>query len=271
MFNKAVNRKIKKETETDFFKVKLRFQFILLNSLVNLMLLLQAYMKKILFTILMLFSLIGFGQVIIENPEGKIKVFNADENQDSVTPTPTLKSVIHFGWLHPFRGVFPIFYERALNGYFSASLGIGITYADFFRSEHFDIITGNTNSKMGFGLFSDAMVKIYPKGLAIEDFYIAPNFRFSTFNISQEDVNLNETFEMQERHYDGLLLAGTQFSDWSSVLVYDFYLGFGFSKIYTSNQELVNTSGTFEPFDIVTSEKLKPILRLGIKMGVRLN
>lgn len=228
-------------------------------------------MKRILLILLLHFTFQGFSQVIIENPSGKIKVFNADAPKDSARTNNSIKSVVHFGWLHPLRGIFPIFYERAITGYLSGGLGIGMTYADFFRSEHFNVITGNANATMGIGLFSDVQLKFYPKGLAIEDFYLAPNFRFSLFNITKTYDNIADKFKMQERHYDYLLIAGTQFSDWSTIMVYDFYLGFGVSKIYLSNQELVNTTGTFEPFHIVTSEKLKPILRLGIKMGIRLN
>ena len=242
-----------------------------MNHLVNLSVLLQHSMRFIICLLLVSFNLTGFSQVIIENSEGKIKVFNADAPADSAKKSPTLKSVVHFGVLHPLRGRFPIFYERAISGHISAGLGVAITYADFFKSEHLSIITGGTNAKMTAGLFSDVILKYYPKGLAIEDFYLAPNFRFSSFNIKKTDLSLNEEFKTQERHFEYLLIAGTQFSDWSRLLVYDFYLGFGVSKVYYSNQELINTSGTFEPFDIHSSDKLKPILRLGIKMGIRLN
>ena len=228
-------------------------------------------MRNFIFTLLLFTFFNNYSQVIIENPEGKIKVFNADETPDSESKTPTLKSVVHFGVLHLLRGSFPFFYEHSLGANLGAGIGLGFTYADFFKSEHLDVITGNSNSKMKLGLFSDVQLKYYPKGLAIEDFYLAPNFRFTSFNISKTNITVDETFKVQERHYDYLLIAGTQFSDWSSFLVYDFYLGFGFSKVFTSNQELVNTTGTFEPFDIVSSDKLKPILRLGIKMGIRLN
>ena len=56
-------------------------------------------------------------------------------HQNKNDTAPTLKSVIHFGWLQPARGRFPLFYEHALGANFGLSAGLGITYVDFFRPE----------------------------------------------------------------------------------------------------------------------------------------
>ncbi|MFT6716942.1 MAG: hypothetical protein ACJA0Q_001590, partial [Saprospiraceae bacterium] len=168
---------------------------------------------------------------------------------------------------HPLRGRYPFFYEQAFGGYFGASLGLGITYADFFRNEHTDIIFSPGNGKMKVGFHSEALVKLYFSGLASEDYYVGLNGRFSTFNLQKYEVTY--TNNVQERHYEALMIAGIQFAETERLLVYDYYLGIGFSNIYTTNQEYVNIGGSFVPIDIASEAGIKPILRIGVKIGIK--
>ena len=230
-------------------------------------------MKSIADKILLLFGLLTCfsqlqSQVIREDTTQAIKVFEGEQETLRVDTTPTLQSVIHFGWLHPIRGRFPFFYEQALGGYFAGSIGLGFTYADFFRAEHASILFDDTEGQMNFGVHSEALTKFYPGGLAAEEFYFALNFKFSTFNFEKNETNfLND---IQERHYEYLLLAGIQFGNWNDVIVADYYMGVGLSDVYTREDNLINVGGSFSTTPSTTRRGFRPILRVGVKMGIRL-
>ena len=214
-----------------------------------------------------LFSQFGYSQVIHEDPVEEVKVFNPNQATNETDTVQSLNAVVHFGWLHPLRGRYPFFYEQAFGGYFGGSVGLGITHADFFRDEHSDIVFNPGNGKMKIGVHTEALVKVYFSGLAIEDYYIGLNGKYSIFNY--EKYELNYTNETRERHYEALMIAGIQFAETERLLVYDYYLGIGFSNIYTTGQEDVNIGGEFIPIDIDTERGFSPILRIGVKIGLK--
>jgi hypothetical protein len=212
--------------------------------------------------------MLGQGQVIHEDSREDVKIFNPDEATNEIDTLPSLKSVIHFGWLHPLRGRYPFFYEHAIGGFIGASVGLGITHADFFRNEHSDIIFNPGNGKMKIGLHTEALAKVYFSGVAIEDYYIGLNGKFSTFNFQK----FNEDYinNVQERHFEGLMIAGIQIAETERLLVYDYYIGLGFSKILTIDQERVNVGGDFVPVESKSESDFKAILRIGVKIGIKL-
>ena len=65
------------------------------------------------------------------------------------------------------------------------------------------------------------------------------------------------------------MIAGVQFAETERLLVYDYYLGIGFSNIYISTQEDVNIGGVFTPIDIDAERGFNPILRIGVKIGIK--
>jgi hypothetical protein len=219
------------------------------------------------FLLFTLFSQIGYNQVIHEDPAEEVKVFSPDQSSNETDTILSLKRVVHFGWLHPLRGRYPFFYEQAFGGFFGGSVGLGITHADFFRDEHTDIVFNPGNGKMKIGFHGEALTKVYFSGLAIEDYYIGLNGKFSTFNYQK--FELNYTNEIKERHYEALLIAGIQFAETERLLVYDYYIGIGFSNIYTKEQEGVNIGGSFVPIDIELERGINPILRIGLKIGIK--
>lgn len=207
-------------------------------------------------------------QVIREDENQEVKIFSSDETTNETDTFPSLKSVVHFGWLHPLRGRYPFFYEHALGSYLGGSVGLGITHADFFRSEHSDIVFNPGNGKMKIGIHSEALIKVYFSGLAIEDYYIGLNGRFSTFNYDEfADTYTNQ---VQERHYEAMMIAGIQFAETDRLLVFDYYLGIGASNIYTTDQESVNIGGEYVPIDLESNQGIKAIFRLGVKIGLKL-
>ena len=121
---------------------------------------------------------------------------------------------------------------------------------------------------MDFGIHSELLAKYYPGGLAAEEFYFALNFKFSTFNYKLNEINFVN--DIQERQYEYLLLAGIQFGDWNDVIVADYYMGVGLSDMYTSEDNLINVGGNFSTAPSISRRGFRPILRVGIKMGIRL-
>ena len=220
------------------------------------------------FLFLTVVSQVSIGQVIHESPNDDVKIFSPDEATNETDTIPSLKSVVHFGLLHPLRGRYPFFYEHAIGGYLGVSAGLGITHADFFRSEHSDIVFNPGNGKMNIGFHSEILTKVYLSGLAIEDYYVGLNGKFSTFNYEEyKDTYLNT---VQERHYEALMIAGIQFGESDRLLVYDYYVGIGVSNIYTTDQESVNTSGEFLPIDLESERGFSAIIRVGVKIGIKI-
>jgi len=218
------------------------------------------------------FLLIGFiqhgqAQVIHEAPAEDVKVFDPDEVSNNTDTFPSLKSVFHFGLLHPLRGRYPIFYEQAIGGYFGISLGLGFTHADFFSSQHSDLVFNPGNGKMGAGIHIEALTKVYFSGIAIEEYYIGLNAKYSTFNYEKFAGDFID--EIQERHYEGLLIAGIQFAEPDRLLVYDYYIGAGISNIYTAQKESVNIGGINSVIDLKLERGIDPIIRIGLKIGIK--
>jgi hypothetical protein len=209
----------------------------------------------------------GHTQVILEETPKDVKVFSSDENVDETDTFPSLKGVLHFGCLHPFRGRYPIFYEHAIGGYLGTSLGVGFTHADFFRSKHSNILFNSESGKMKLGLHAECLTKFYFSGIAIEDYYAGLNFRYSTFNY--EEYFGSTTNQTKEEHVEALLIAGIQFAETSKLLVYDYYVGLGISNIFNTNQELVNIGGDLSSVDIVDERGVSAILRIGVKIGIK--
>lgn len=226
--------------------------------------------NKTLFIFILFVAVSQFGaaQVIREDENQEVKIFSSDETTNETDTFPSLKSVVHFGWLHPLRGRYPFFYEHAFGSYLGGSVGLGITHADFFRSEHSDIVFNPGNGKMKIGIHSEALIKVYFSGLAIEDYYLGLNGRFSTFNYDEfADTYTNQ---VQERHYEAMMIAGIQFAETDRLIVFDYYLGIGASNIYTTDQESVNIGGEYVPIDLESNQGIKAIFRLGVKIGLKL-
>lgn len=220
-----------------------------------------------LFLFLTVVSHVSFGQVIHEKSNEDVKIFSPDQATNETDTIPSLKSVIHFGLLHPLRGRYPLFFEQAFSGHIGLSAGIGITHADFFRSEHSNIIFNPGNGKMNIGFHSEILTKVYFSGLAIEDYYVGLNGKFSTFNYDEyKDTYVNA---VQEKHYEALLIGGVQFGELDHLLVYDYYVGIGISNIYTTDQETVNIGGEFTPIDLESERGFSAILRVGVKIGIK--
>lgn len=216
-----------------------------------------------------IFESTGFAQVVYEKKTDAVKVFSAETNLSKPDTTPTTRSVIHFGWFQPLRGQYPFFYEKGLGSNIGASAGIGFTYADFFRSEHSRILLGNTDGKMKIGFHSELLLKYYFSGLALEDYYIGINAKFSSYNYEKYELGLTEV--IQERRYQYVLIAGTQFNEKNNNIVYDYYAGIGIAQMFIDGDELVNTGGSFTPVSTTQALGFKAILRIGVKMGFKLN
>lgn len=224
------------------------------------------------FLLLIVITLCGnhaFAQVVHQNKNDSLVVFSSEEEQIKNDTAPTLKSVIHFGWLQPARGRFPLFYEHALGANFGLSAGLGITYVDFFRPEQSSILFDPSLGENKIGLHTEGILKWYLSGFAIEDIYIGFNYKFSTFNYTKFEQNL--TNEIQELHHEYVIIAGTQFNEWGNKLVYDYYFGVGMSQLYTQEESVVNIGGIQQKLNSTNARGINPIIRIGVKMGIKLN
>lgn len=242
-------------------------------------------MKIILFICLASFSLKGYNQDTVKTT---LIIFDQD-NINTVTnnkDTSIQKNALKVNPLLYVRGEIPIYYERALNNYFSVEAAIGITFKDYtsglfddgnsFGESKEEKINSNVSFKLG--------LRYYSGGVVMDGFYFALEFakrdysKDLTFTITDNIYNATTgtsttitsayNFKESDNHQEFKLIVGSQeHYYWDNVFV-DYYIGAGIDK-YTEVKVNSESNATTNKYDysLKTSSKTAPRFYLGLKFG----
>jgi hypothetical protein len=160
--------------------------------------------------------------------------------QDDTKESPE-KNVLKVNLLPLIIKTGSIFYERELTKNLSGQLGVG------YLNYKFDNLSFS-------GLFLTPEVRIYPRGNAIDGFYVAPYGRFQQLNLEAGDGKATYT------NYGGGLVFGRQWITNSG-----FTLDFFFGGHYGTGSVDVTTPSTTEKFDTKKFEGFRT--RVGLALG----
>jgi len=149
------------------------------------------------------------------------------------------KNVIKTNIMSLMVGTGTLFYERKITDNFSGNLGLG--YLNY------------TFNKTSFsGLILTPEVRFYPKKNAIDGFYIAPYFRFQSFQLESNDTKVGYS------NYGGGLVFGSQWIT-NSGFTMDLFLGGHYAK------GTIGVTSESESFDTNLFEGFR--MRLGFALG----
>lgn len=192
------------------------------------------------------------------------------ESEQEASDTLLEKNVFKVSLFELISGDFPIYYERVLSNKFSVEASIGITFGDYIGGLTSDIgvnpLENDLDSKYGFSL--SAAIRFYPIEV-LEDFYIAPEFKFRKYKWDRDIETSNDnppfktttrTFSESRKYAIPRITIGYAFF-YDNQLSFDYHLGIGMNtpteSIYRMDE------------DRVTTEKLntRPRFHIGFKIG----
>jgi hypothetical protein len=170
------------------------------------------------------------------------------------------------------RGAFVITYERKINNYIGAEVGIGPTLldpisviidSDYYLDNLFD--SEGVNLKAGF--FVSGAVKVYPKEMVdFDGFYVAPTIRYRTYNHETTIVYYpkpDEKFDASLKALDLAMIIGYQYETWSSM-IWNFYAGFAWMN---KNFKYADFDYQLNEYVLKTTNKSRPGFVCGISFG----
>jgi hypothetical protein len=196
------------------------------------------------------------------------------ENKSNSNP----KNIIKINPFEALDGAFPIYYERVVSSKFSVEVGVGLTATSAFTNEINSGLFGN-NDYDGFykgktGLMFKLGARYYagrgdyaPEGTYFALEYQVKNFKFDAYPYINGSRTSSGPFQETTISNADLarLLFGYQ-TDSSSNFVWDYFLGVGWRK-HTVDGWYVDEN-TSNPV-LGEQSSYKPVLLLGVKMGIR--
>ncbi|WP_146194247.1 hypothetical protein [Brumimicrobium oceani] len=198
----------------------------------------------------------------------RVITFGAENETDGVE-NPVEKNVIKISIFEILTGDFPIYYERALNDYFSAEISAGLTFGDYygelFGDNAFSPSDQSVDARYGYSF--SAALRFYPIQ-SLEDFYIAPEFKYRKYNwerqveaFTEEAPYVIEADAEESRVYSmpRITMGYVYYYDYN--IIFDFHVGIGMN---TPTEELFDN----EEFRVIeTKRNTKPRIHFGFKIG----
>lgn len=220
--------------------------------------------KKTLMKILLLFSLIAVNLYVFAQP--RVITFESEQkSKDSKIE----KNVFKVSLFELASGDFPIYYERVLGKKISIEGSAGITFGDYFggllSDNYYSPLSENVDSKYGYSL--SISFRFYPIE-ALEEFYIAPEFKYRKYNWDREA----EFFPDYEPFYDVRNVSESRVYNMPRIsfgyaffydtnLSFDYYLGIGMN---TPTERLFDT----ELLKVQEEKRnTRPRVHFGLKIG----
>mgnify|MGYP001166151166 CR=1 FL=1 len=214
-------------------------------------------------TILIVFTVLcGFAY-----SQPRVITFEAEDEADKNTELE--KNLIKISIFEIFSGDFPIYYERALNDYFSAEVSVGLTFGDYygnvFGSSEISPSATNVNARYGYSF--SAALRFYPIEV-LGDFYIAPEFKYRKYNWDREVETFieDEPYVIQvdaeeSRVYSmpRITLGYNYYYDYN--INFDFHVGIGMN---TPTEEIYDQKA-FKVLE--TRQNTQPRIHFGFKIA----
>lgn len=171
---------------------------------------------------------IGISQ---EDKSTKITIFKPGSNAPSTaSDEPLKKEDIHcIKWNYSLlgRGVFLMNYEQKFHKYFSAEVGLGLTYRDYIFEMTHDYYsnTDANNAKFGFAL--EGGIRLYPKKFDnFEGFFVSPIISYRTYSVSfNPSANSSST-------YGTPAYSGSSFKPGYNLLDFQFKIGYSYESLW---------------------------------------
>lgn len=218
-------------------------------------------MKTILLIAFTTLSLLAYSQP-------RVITFGAENETDGVE-NPTERNSIKISILEILTGDFPIYYERALNDYFSAEVGLGLTFGDYygeiFGDSPFSPSAQEVSARYGYSF--SAGLRFYPIQI-LEDFYIAPEFKYKKFNwdrqvetFIEEEPYVIQVDAEESRVYSMPRISMGYVYYYDHSITFDFHVGIGMN---TPTEEMFDHN---ELRVIETRRNTKPRIHFGFKIG----
>lgn len=212
-----------------------------------------------------------------QNQSSTVEVFkpenyNEEFSSEEVTYTEINCVKWNLGMLT--RGVFMLDYERALSDYFTAEVGLGITYQDYWFEIFNEMWVDNYYSynyspQPKGGLAFEGGIRLFPGEVGgFDGFYIYPNVRLRDYNIDytynytddmgeEQDKIFNAGYSMTEVGF----IVGYEIESWADVVTWDYYFGIMYRKAIFDHIDAEN-------LQIERENISNPFFVLGLKLGV---
>ncbi|HRN40940.1 MAG TPA: hypothetical protein PK649_02570 [Vicingus sp.] len=239
---------------------------------------------------ILFFNLITFFLKAQDTVKTSLIIFDQDDisavtNKDGEDKSYP-KNALKFNPLLLVRGEIPIYYERAINDYFSIEVAIGMTYKDYvsgiFDKNNFsgesvkEEISSNISYKLG--------LRFYTGGVVMDGFYFALEYakrdysksiNFSSYNYITDPLTYNTTttkvdYKFNEYYYHNeykIIVGSQEHYYWDNFFI-DYYVGAGIDK-YTKSEvtnEINQISNSPEYKNNIESSTA-PRFYLGLKFG----
>ena len=190
------------------------------------------------------------------------RVITFDSEQEKNSNNNSEKNIIKISLFEIISGDFPLYYERVLSDKFSLEGSVGITFGDYIGGlflDDFSSIDNSSNSNYGFSF--SASLRFYPIEI-LEEFYIAPEFKYRKYNWEREysDMSGISNLYAENRTYamPRINLGYSFFYD--NQLIFDYYVGIGMNNITENRYD-------YETNNISESKLRRPRVHIGLKIG----
>jgi hypothetical protein len=192
------------------------------------------------------------------------------------------KNAIKFNPLLLFNGEIPLYYERAINSYFSAEIAVGMTFRDYLGDigRYFNDDSERENQKINSHFSYKLALRYYPGGVVLDGLYFSVEYANRNYsqNIDMESTGTDpvtgnfqrftNNFLEEQFHKEFKLICGGQDHDYSDNFFFEYYVGVGIDKrtVTSVEPDLDDPSG-LNNYKLETVEETIPRIYLGIKLG----